>query len=688
MGITTFVGFYPTLLALQTAHPVGKPGDYGIVAVIGGVDKKYIWDDDAGDWADSGAGTVWSVHGRTGNVIAAMGDYTAGQVGALTPAEVAAVAQAIENAGEKTMTASVATADEMKSALDALSASTVYENAIITLTANISNNGGYNPAGNINKNVIFKSDGTRRTWTWGNGYNLYYTKTGKTVFFEDITLTRSGVTSTEGIKTQGANSSDRVFTRIVFSNAVVSTDSQICQASFWGYQEVYFIGSLYTGTGTNSSIIRTSANSYHTQAYGSRLHVIQSETTGTLAYRGDNPSLIEVFVHSSIISDGGSGVNAWRSFSARHATPPIGQFTVYIDDKSVVSRNSVAGSADTPDFIYNRNRANVIAPATGDTLNHNGARAIHATIPAAGGTASATTPIEAGYYDGQILSIIWTATAGATIYTIPNSGNVNLEGGYSAIAVGQGLTVQWDATAGLWREISRIQSTGCTFSGRRTGGAGDSNTASGQNAFSVGASNISSGSQAFTAGNNNSASGDNSFALGQSNTASSSRAGAIGQGNQASSENAFAMGYRARTERYASFVHAAGYRAGLGDSQFTRDIVRATIAAGATGDLLINATHKISLVEDSVIAFRILASARDSSGDAAGWIITGVIKRTGAGFATIVGTPTVTVLAKDDAAWDLAVAADSVSAALKITGTADDTNETYFSAVVETSQVK
>ena len=84
-----------------------------------------------------------------------------------------------------------------------------------------------------------------------------------------------------------------------------------------------------------------------------------------------------------------------------------------------------------------------------------------------------------------------------------------------------------------------------------------------------------------------------------------------------------------------------------------------------------------------------MLSARDTSGDAAGWLITGVIKRViGVGSVSFVGTPSVTLLGKDDANWDLVVTADAINGTLKFTATGDDTNETYFVGTIEATQVK
>lgn len=78
-GVTTFLGYYTDLTALQTAHPTAEPGDWAIVD--GDPAAVYVWDPTPGPgaWSNAGAaGSIVSVFGRTTpNIVAEAGDYSA-----------------------------------------------------------------------------------------------------------------------------------------------------------------------------------------------------------------------------------------------------------------------------------------------------------------------------------------------------------------------------------------------------------------------------------------------------------------------------------------------------------------------------------------------------------------------------------------------------------------------------------
>jgi len=74
------LGYYDTLADLQTAYPTGVAGDWAIVGNPGDPAKPfiYLWDVDTSSWEQSGTSVfVSSVFGRTGDVSAQVGDYSA-----------------------------------------------------------------------------------------------------------------------------------------------------------------------------------------------------------------------------------------------------------------------------------------------------------------------------------------------------------------------------------------------------------------------------------------------------------------------------------------------------------------------------------------------------------------------------------------------------------------------------------
>lgn len=77
-----FRGKYTTLSALNTAVPTGNDGDYAVVdAGAGSNAQNYIWDTNEG-WvlSSGGGGSVTSVFGRTGVIVATAGDYDIAKV--------------------------------------------------------------------------------------------------------------------------------------------------------------------------------------------------------------------------------------------------------------------------------------------------------------------------------------------------------------------------------------------------------------------------------------------------------------------------------------------------------------------------------------------------------------------------------------------------------------------------------
>jgi hypothetical protein len=95
-------------------------------------------------------------------------------------------------------------------------------------------------------------------------------------------------------------------------------------------------------------------------------------------------------------------------------------------------------------------------------------------------------------------------------------------------------------------------------------------------------------------------------------------------------------------------------------------------------ELLCNGTasSRITIPSDSTFAFTAIITARrrDADNESAGYKIEGVIDNN-AGTTALVGTPTVTVLGEDTAAWDVVAEADNTNDALvfKVTGEASKT---------------
>lgn len=205
--------------------------------------------------------------------------------------------------------------------------------------------------------------------------------------------------------------------------------------------------------------------------------------------------------------------------------------------------------------------------------------------------------------------------------------------------------------------------------------------ASGLYAIAIGRRNTASGAQAIAIGNTNSVTGAGSMALGASNTVSGQNAYASGFNHSVTAVAASAIGSSAMSNRIGMLAHAAGVFSNPGEAQREEYVLRARTLSGATFDLTVdgntpNANNTIAIETDSTYAFwgLIVARREDADNESAAYEIKGVIDNN-AGTTAFVGTPTLTILAEDSPAWDVAIVADDTNDALgiKVTGVAGQT---------------
>ena len=86
------------------------------------------------------------------------------------------------------------------------------------------------------------------------------------------------------------------------------------------------------------------------------------------------------------------------------------------------------------------------------------------------------------------------------------------------------------------------------------------------------------------------------------------------------------------------------------------------------------------------MTFDILVVARSDGGASAGYRVEGVVENVG-GATGFIGTPTVTTLGEDVAAWDVAVQADDTNDALVINVTGAAATNIGWVATVRTAEV-
>jgi hypothetical protein len=79
----------------------------------------------------------------------------------------------------------------------------------------------------------------------------------------------------------------------------------------------------------------------------------------------------------------------------------------------------------------------------------------------------------------------------------------------------------------------------------------------------------------------------------------------------------------------------------------------------------------VTVAADRVWAFRALVAAAryDAGNEGAGYLVTGCVRRFTGNNATLIGTPTVTVLGEDQAGYDLTVSTSGSSLVFSATGT-------------------
>ena len=220
---------------------------------------------------------------------------------------------------------------------------------------------------------------------------------------------------------------------------------------------------------------------------------------------------------------------------------------------------------------------------------------------------------------------------------------------------------------------------------------GDGNTASGQRAVTLGGiSCIASAQHAIAGGFGGQATGNMAFAIGYQCVASGSRAVTFGNYSSASGEESFAHGYRSTASakwaiahgcdgngnKQGQRVHSSGRFSALGDAQGSELVVRNnTTNATQTQLFLDGASLRITLPNDSTWAFDCIIVGRrtDADDESAAYRITGCIDRNAnAASTSLVGTPTVTVISEDTAAWDVDAVADTTNGSLnfRVTGEA------------------
>jgi len=269
-------------------------------------------------------------------------------------ADVATNTAAIADLNDLIQTAyySVADEDELKAALDDLQARSGFRGDI-TITANISANGDYDPSGALDKDLIIRSpENSRYELELGNGFLLYTEEDGHTFKFFNLDLAIAG-TASPVLECRGGNTGEPenvlniIFQNCDITNTASSSTRSLCYLGYTGTLNVKLIQSSYDGSGvTNSLFALTGGNDGHTALQGINIEVINSDVDGPFVHRQSNyPSVFVRVINSAFADTAGNGI--WRS-DTYPGTPvrPGGSFTVLYDRNSRMNKSLLSGSTE------------------------------------------------------------------------------------------------------------------------------------------------------------------------------------------------------------------------------------------------------------------------------------------------------------------------------------------------------
>lgn len=206
--------------------------------------------------------------------------------------------------------------------------------------------------------------------------------------------------------------------------------------------------------------------------------------------------------------------------------------------------------------------------------------------------------------------------------------------------------------------------------------ASSTNVASGNYSVIIGGYNsvASATRAAVLGGDSNNAAGNYSTVLG-------------GLNNTAVGLNSVALGYDGIANMVGQIAHGGRKFSVQGDVQTSQHILRVQTSFGAPTEMTTGTSGQLVIPDNSTWTFSILIVARrtDADNESAGYKVEGVIDRNGNAASTaLVGSVTKTVLAEDNAAWDVTVTADTTNGALKIEVTGEPGKTINWVAFVRT----
>ena len=226
---------------------------------------------------------------------------------------------------------------------------------------------------------------------------------------------------------------------------------------------------------------------------------------------------------------------------------------------------------------------------------------------------------------------------------------------------------------------------------------GSGNRATSLSSFSLGGTgSIASGSYASTINSQGSTASGNAATIlgGYANTASGGYSTILsGYQSTASGNAAVVSGIDANGYLWRQRAYSSGKFSALGDAQGSRLVARNTTSGTTPSDLFLDGVDdRLVLPANTSWGFTVSVVGRTTDAgtgaeQSAYYELKGLIKRDGASNTTLVGSVTKTVLAEDDATWDVDVTADDTNEALDIAVTGGTGDNVRWVATIQLTEV-
>jgi hypothetical protein len=159
----------------------------------------------------------------------------------------------------------------------------------------------------------------------------------------------------------------------------------------------------------------------------------------------------------------------------------------------------------------------------------------------------------------------------------------------------------------------------------------------------------------------------------------------------ANGADSIALGIGATTNSQGSIAQASGVFTGMGDAQAVSYVVRNVTTNATPQTLYLDGVSEAMLIADgTTLVFEGLVVGRSqTSTDAAGFSISGLVtKQSGANTLEFVGTPSISVISRSNAAWDVLLSVNTFSGALQIKARGVSGETIHWVANVKTAEVK